>query len=59
MGNHKIYLRIMSGEGKWEFHKKDSPRKRNKTSKKIGCKAKLKLPYVYDWFKQVKSLMIE
>ena len=48
LGNGKPYSRIVrcSKEGKCEFHKKDSPRKRNKTSKKTGCKAKLKLQFV-------------
>ena len=38
---------------------KTSKPKRNKTSKKTGCKAKLKLRFVYDRFKQVEAVVIE
>ena len=39
--------------------KKDSPRKRNKTSKKTGCKSKLKLQFVKNRFKQIERVVIE
>ena len=61
LGNGKPYSRIVrcSKEGKCEFHKKDSPRKRNKTSKKTGCKSKLKLQFVKNRFKQIERVVIE
>lgn len=61
LGNGKPYSRIVrcDKEGKCKPRKKDSPRKRNKTTKKTGCKAKLKLQFVKNRFKQIERVVIE
>ena len=57
--NHTLEFYGAIKRGKVSSTKKDSPRKRNKTSKKTGCTAKLKLQYVKNWFKQITSVVIE
>jgi hypothetical protein len=63
MGNKKPYSRIIRCccEGNWDFYKKDSgsPRVRNKTSSKSGCKVKMKLSFEYDRYRQLDAAVID